>query len=154
MEHYYNYFFDENDTFYLVDIEEYKKFKHHYSLYYFDNMKDDFDYYEVYNPNKQYNYEIFKKDYGNGELTYQFGLFYIVKQERYYVCAFRILDEEEKKELDPYCECLIHTGEKELFGCKLTVKGCVNLSDPTQGYIKSATQNKLQSQDILYKKNV
>lgn len=47
MEHFYNYFFDENDMFHLVEKDDYDKFKHHYLLWYFENMEDDYNCYEV-----------------------------------------------------------------------------------------------------------
>lgn len=87
-----------------------KKFKRYTVSSYID--LNDYDYHEPYNQEKEYNYEEYKIDYGNGELTYLLGIVHDIKSDVKYVCAFNILNEDEKKELLKYCRCYRHSFEK------------------------------------------
>lgn len=79
------------------------------------NMFTDFDFYEIYNPVKQYCRGIFKYNFGNGLYSYKYEVHHIIFYEgdynnsvnsSVYVIAREVLTPEEKISYAPFCRCM------------------------------------------------
>lgn len=71
-----------------------------------ENLLDQHDHYEKYNPKKHYEKKEYKEDYGHGERTYLHVLYEFgdTKRKRYVVAEEQI-SEEELSTLEKYCLC-------------------------------------------------
>lgn len=62
-----------------------------------------YDYWDIYNPNKVYNVEIFEANFDGKRKKYKFKL--ILCLDKHYVVASEVLDPIELQQLRPYCKC-------------------------------------------------
>ena len=71
-------------------------------------LGDRYHYFEVYDPTKLYNTDMFEEDYGFGKLKYQYTLIRYKGTDKKYVVAEEIIDEHELEKLRKYCRCDYH----------------------------------------------
>lgn len=79
------------------------------------NKFQDYDFYEKYDPQKQYCHETFSYDYGNGTHAYKYEVHHVIFYDKnydncidssVYVVAREILTPEEKTMYTPFCRCI------------------------------------------------
>lgn len=106
----------------------------------------NYPYWEEYNPDKEYNKEKFKYNYGKyGKKEYDYFLYeiedWVTDEKKEYVVSKEILSEKDQKDLSNYCQCAKckSTGWEKLlsnFVCPCCV-GCIKAS-PSQWNINEA----------------
>jgi hypothetical protein len=113
----------------------------HYSIDDFNPIEffQDYDFYEVFDEQKEYNIESFKYDYGSGMTTYKYYKHVIYDNDKKlkYIAAEDVIDEDLKN----YCQCSVCTAQwyniSWLWTCRCCI-GCLKSPFPQQHQIKKA----------------
>lgn len=119
----------------------------------------EFHFFELFDANKKYDKDKFKKKYGNhDESTYEYCLYKInvreTNEDLKYVVANEVLSEEQRKELAKYCQCEYHTtswfNPFKYITCQCCV-GCLDSPFPRQYIIDKSRKyrDKIQNKDHL-----
>ncbi len=124
-----------------------------YTLKFHPNNQTYYDYCEEYDSKKEYEKNIFKKDFGKGERAYQYELNIIIYKNTgfitgKYVGAKEILTSEELNKLIPYCRCKFHTASwYELPWCCYgrINSGCLESDLGYSSYVVRDTRKYLES---------
>jgi len=105
-----------------------------------------YHFYEIYDPNKEYDMNKFEFDFGKGIHTYEYELRKIYDENsnniKQFVVANEILSKEEQTELAKYC-CCSHCEAnffKKRFTCACCV-GCLKSYFPQQHVINKTREN-------------
>jgi hypothetical protein len=111
-----------------------------------------YHFWEPYDPKKDYSTDEFTTNFGKGIHTYEYSLYKLHDIQNSedksveFIVAEEILSDNEKKQLESYCQCQYHTSywfnPAKYFICKCCV-GCVASEFPQQ-YVINASRQKMK----------
>ncbi len=109
----------------------------------------DFHFYEEWDGKKQYQKEIFQRDFGYGLLCYGYKM-YVINHERKFIVAEEELSAFDRKKLAPYCQCRWHQtawyNPARFWICRCCV-GCIE-SDFPQQYVINQTRDYIRKNNL------